>query len=102
MDLLNLIQKQQERLERIEQLLATQKNVLNLEEVSLLTGLSKSHLYKLTCYNKIPFYKQAKHLYFDRSEIENWLKANPSKTVEQMEDELANSLNIKKKGVGYE
>ena len=25
------------------------KNVLTLEDVSLLTGLSKSHLYKLTC-----------------------------------------------------
>lgn len=102
MDVLNLLKKQQERLEKIELLLSAQKNVLNLEEVSLLTGLSKSHLYKLTCKNKIPYYKQAKHLYFDRSEIENWLKSNPSKTTEQIEDEIANSLNINRKGAGHE
>lgn len=98
MDFLNLLQKQQEKLDRIESLLSAQKQILNLEEVCELTGLSKSHLYKLTCYNKIPFYKQAKHLYFDRTEIENWLKSNPCKTQDQMEDQIANALNIKQKG----
>ena len=33
------------------------KNVLTLEDTSLLTGLSKSHLYKLTCNHQIPHYK---------------------------------------------
>lgn len=79
---LESLQKQEERLKNIESLLTVQKNVLNLDEVSQLTGLSKSHIYKLTCGvngKTIPFYKQSKHLFFDRVEIENWLKENPIK-----------------------
>ncbi|MDR3287079.1 MAG: helix-turn-helix domain-containing protein, partial [Prevotellaceae bacterium] len=33
------------------------KNVLTFDEVATLTGLSKSHLYKLTCKKVIPHYK---------------------------------------------
>jgi len=75
----------EERLEAIEAELKAKKNVLNLSEVSRMTGLSKSHLYKLTCYKKIPFYKQAKHLYFDRIEIENWLKSSRYATMDELE-----------------
>ena len=42
------ILNQLDRIERNTQLAA--KNVLTLEDVAVLTGLSKSHLYKLTCY----------------------------------------------------
>ena len=36
-----------ERLQNIESLLSTQKEVLNLNEVAILTGLSKSTLYRM-------------------------------------------------------
>lgn len=75
----------EERLSAIEDALTLTKNVLNLEEVCSFTGLSKSHIYKLTCYKKIPFYKQAKHLYFDRIEIENWLKSSRYATMDELE-----------------
>jgi len=53
------------------------KNVLTLNDVALLTGLSKSHLYKLTCSRQIPHYKQnGKQMYFDKAEIEAWMKQN--------------------------
>ena len=45
------------RLQNIEELLLTQKTVLKLDEVILLTGLSKSYLYKLTSTGGIPCYK---------------------------------------------
>jgi len=64
-----------ERLQRIEDFLRVRKDILNLNEVAILTGLSKSTLYRMTCTGTIPHYKQAKHLYFDRDEIENWLKS---------------------------
>jgi len=66
-----------QRLDNIELLLKTSKTVLNLDEVCEFTGLSKSYIYK-QCMNggNIPHYKQAKHLYFDRVEIENWLREN--------------------------
>lgn len=67
-----------ERLERIERnsLLAA-KNVLSIDDVVLLTGLSKSYLYRLTCKKQIPYYKpNGKLAYFDRKEIETWMRQN--------------------------
>ena len=57
--------------EKIDQILVysllAAKNVLTLEDAALLTGLSKSHLYRLTCTHQIPFYKpNGKQIYFDR------------------------------------
>ena len=60
------------------------KNVLTLEDVALLTGLSKSHLYRLTCTRQIPYYKpNGKQIYFDRGEIENWMKQNRVMTQQE-------------------
>lgn len=53
------------------------KNVLTLDDVALLTGLSKNHLYNLTSRNEIPYYRpRGKQIYFDRAEIEAWMKRN--------------------------
>jgi excisionase family DNA binding protein len=96
-EILEKLQKQNERLKSIENFLFAQKNVLNLDEVCTLTGLSKSHIYKLTCWGKIPFYKQAKHLYFDRVEIENWLKSNRFKSSDELDKEAATYVTLNKK-----
>jgi len=92
------LQQIDERLKNIENLLSIQKSVLNLDEVCKLTGLSKSHIYKLTCWGKIPFYKQAKHLYFDRVEVENWLKENRFKTSDEISKEAATFVTLNRKG----
>lgn len=97
--LLDLLKKQAEKLENIEGLLNISKAVLNLDEVCKLTGLSKSHIYKLTHWNKIPHYKQAKHLFFDRLEVEAWLKANRSKTAEELEKEATSYVTLNKGGL---
>lgn len=66
------------------------KNVLTLEDVALLTGLSKSHLYRLTCTRQIPYYKpNGKQIYFDRGEIENWMKQNRVMTQQEAEQQAA-------------
>ena len=53
------------------------KRVLTFDDVALLTGMSKSHLYKLTSTHQIPHYKpNGKNIYFDRVEIEDWMKQN--------------------------
>lgn len=58
-------------------LVAVTKNVLTMDDVCLLTGLSKSYLYKLTCHKAIPHYKpNAKLVYFNRKEIEQWMMQN--------------------------
>lgn len=81
-------------LQRIEyNLLLTAKQVLNIEDAMYLTGLSRSHLYKLTCSRKIPYYKpEGKQIYFDRTELEAWLKRNRVNTVDEVEQEATNYL----------
>ena len=81
--IIDLIKEQRERinelgkrLKNIEALLSVSKTVLNLNEVCILTGYSKSHIYKLTYSGRIPCYKQHKMLFFDRLEIENWLMSS--------------------------
>lgn len=97
-EILESLQKQDERLKNIESLLSLQKNVLNIDEVCILTGLSKSHIYKLSCYKKIPFYKQSKHLFFDRVEVENWLKENRYKTANEIETDASKYVTQNRKG----
>ncbi len=87
----------EKRFDRLENLvLCTQKKVLNIREVCTLTGLSKSTIYKLTMSGRIPYYKQAKHLYFDRVEIENWLKENRGFNVSEIDKKSSTYLSIKR------
>lgn len=66
------------------------KNVLCFDDVVLLTGLSKSYLYKLTCTRQIPHYKpNGKHIYFDRNEVEAWMKQNRVNTALEAEQAAA-------------
>jgi len=82
----------QEQLDRIERnTLLASKKVLTFDDVAILTGLSRSYLYKLTSTNQIPHYKPSgKQLYFDREEIESWLKQNRVATVEETERKATN------------
>ena len=83
-----------EQLNRIERYsLLAAKNVLCLDDVALLTGFSKSHLYKLTCNHQIPHYKpNGKQIYFDRAELEEWMKQNRIATADEIEQKAANYL----------
>ena len=74
------------------------KNVLNLDDVAVLTGLSKSHLYKLTSTKQIPHYKPyTKAVYFDRAEIEKWMLQNRV-TTQAEADQQALAYIVKKGG----
>ena len=76
------------------------KKVLNLDDVSLITGLSKSHLYKLTWKKSIPYYKNnGKLIYFNRDEVENWCLRYRVKTSEEIEQEaVVYTVTGKRKG----
>lgn len=75
-ELIREIREQGKQITDIKLSLSLAKPVLNINDVSLLTGLSKSTIYKFTRLGTIPHYKQAKHLYFDREEVIKWLKQN--------------------------
>ncbi len=84
-----------ERLDTIEGLLKSQKQTLSVDDLANLTGLSKSTIYKLTSSRRIPHYKQVKHLYFDRREIEAWIRSERIKTISEVDQEASNYVTIK-------
>ena len=60
------------------------KNVLSIDDVVVLTGLSKSHIYKLTSSRQLPCYKpNGKLMYFDKAEVEEWMRQNRVITNEE-------------------
>ncbi len=68
------------------------KTALTMNDVCLLTGLSKSHLYKLVWSKKIPYYKSegGKLTYFNKQEIEKWLLAYRVPTEAEFEQRAIN------------
>lgn len=89
-------------LQAIKQLtLLTSKKVLTMDDVSLLTGLSKSHIYKLVSWKQIPHYKSngGKLTFFEKSELESWLLQNRVQTIDEAKEEASRYCQQNKKGV---
>lgn len=64
----------------------TTKEVLTSDEAAKYMGISKSYLYKLTMRQQIPHYKpMGKMVYFDRLELEKWLRLNRVSTTDEIE-----------------
>ena len=96
----NMTTEIQEQLNRIERnsLLAA-KNMFSLEEASLFLNMSRSFIYKLTYRHKIPFYRPGgKQIYFDRGEVEAWMKQNRVNTRQEAEQQAAMYVAGHKKG----
>lgn len=75
------------------------KNVLTMDDVAVLTGLSKSYLYRLTCTHQIPHYKpNGKQMYFDRGEVEAWMKQNRVATAKEAEQKAVAYVVTGQKG----
>lgn len=87
----------EERLKALEEaILMTSiatKQALTFDEAATFIGLSKSYLYKLTSTRRIPHYKPSGKLcYFDRTELEAWVKQNRVCTNEEIEQRADNYL----------
>ena len=71
-----------ERLTLLEENIYTTKNVFTFMEACMYLGISESLLYKLTASKEIPHYKpRGKMLYFDKAELDGWLKQNNVPTL---------------------
>ncbi|MDA3954269.1 MAG: helix-turn-helix domain-containing protein [Bacteroidales bacterium] len=71
------------------------KKILTLEELCNYTSLSKSTIYKKTSLGEIPHFKKAKHLFFIREQIENWLTSEPGFDRQKTEREATNYVVFK-------
>lgn len=78
-----------EKLANIEKMsILGAKRVLLVDDVCILTGLSKSRIYQMTCHNEIPFYKPSgRALCFEKAEIENWLLQNRQATIKEKQSQ---------------
>lgn len=88
-----------QRLQAIERYsLLAAKNVLTINDVALLTEMSKSYIYKLTYKNQIPYYRpNGKLIYFDKKEIEDWMRQNRVETEHEIEQALKHQWKDAKK-----
>lgn len=50
-----------------------EKSILRIDDVAVILGQSKSHIYRLTSQKKIPFRKKGKTLFFMSQEIFDWV-----------------------------
>lgn len=77
------------KLEALEIAVASQKEIMTLDEVSAYTGFSKQLLYRLTSSREIPFYKPNNgKLFFKRAEIEVWLTRCKYPSREELEQSV--------------
>lgn len=81
------------RIETLERLVFLAKEVLSLEEASIYLDISRSTLYKMTSAKQIPHYKpNGKIIYFEKSELNSWMRQNPVKSLAQIEENAATYL----------
>ena len=62
------------------------KEALSMDDAVILTGLSKSYLYKLCQNSQIPHYKSkgGKYTYFKKSELNDWMLYLQIKTIDEI------------------
>ena len=83
----------QSRVQTLENLCYSAKEVLNLEEAANFLGIAKSTLYKMTHENRIPFYKPAgKLIYFEKSVLFEWIRSNRIMSEAELQEEARKKL----------
>jgi excisionase family DNA binding protein len=90
--------KIEERLDRIERLIISNKKVLTFDEACDYTGLSRSYLYKLTSSGVIPHSKpNGKVIFFDKEKLNKWLLKNARKSAGEIKEEALSYVIENKK-----
>jgi excisionase family DNA binding protein len=81
------LQKSREEQQELKmQVVAKEKKLLTLNELGEYAGYKVGYIYKLTHLKQIPHYKPGgKNIYFDRDEIDAWLKRNRIATATETE-----------------
>ena len=92
-------QKTEDRIDALEGLYLCQKEIFNFDEAAAYLSMSKSTLYKLTSKKEIPHYKPNRFVFFEKSELDKWIRAAAVRTEEQLNDQvnaytMANPLNV--------
>jgi excisionase family DNA binding protein len=86
-----------QKLNRLESLIiGTSKEIFTVDDVVNYTGFSKSYVYKLVHKSILPYSKpNNRTLFFTKTEIDEWLLQNKSKSVAQIQQEAISYTNKK-------
>lgn len=72
------------------------KPIFSFDEAATFLDCSKSFLYKLTAQKIVPFYRPSgKMIFFEREDLENWVKSNRIATAQEIEDKAQHLANKK-------
>lgn len=73
-------------LEKLEGMAYSVKDFLSIDEVATYLQISKSSVYKLTSSKELTVYKpNGKNIFILRSDLDNWIRRNPSYSNEEIE-----------------
>jgi len=72
-------------------------DLLNLDEACDYLNITQSTMYKYTSSRKIPFYKPNKKIFFEKSDLDYWIRSNRVSSHKELE-EKAISLTLQKRG----
>ncbi|WP_168796444.1 helix-turn-helix transcriptional regulator [Flagellimonas onchidii] len=88
-----------ELLRDIKGLLSHTKKVMNVDDLAIYTGLSKSKIYKLTQLKLIPTGRNPniRQKFFDKETIDAWLMGEPNLSDEYLEQQFNKQLLKNKK-----
>lgn len=83
--------------EELKQVKPSQPETFSIKEAANFLKLKLTTMYEKTSRKLIPHFKKGNKLYFNRTELEEWIKKGKVKTASDIEGEaLAHLLNHKK------
>ena len=62
--------------------------LLNIEEVAIQIGLSKSTLYVYTCKKQIPYIKLGRRVMFDPKRIDRWIRERMIEEIKVAKEDM--------------
>ena len=71
-------------------------DLLSLDEACDYLNITQSTMYKYTSTRKIPFYKPNKKIFFEKNDLDYWIRSNRVSSREELEEKAVN-LKLQKK-----
>ena len=66
--------------------LLAQKDTLSISDCSLYTGYAVRTLYSMVCRKEIPCYKRGRSVFFDKGDIDKWMRGMRVASNEEIEE----------------
>jgi len=83
----------EELLIRERQPVPPENEILNITDAAAFLRLTKSTIYSKVCRGELPAYKTGRRLYFDKTELTEWIKSARKKTNEDTRRDARNYMN---------